>query len=446
MSLRTLSQNIYTLKRFNSTDIKYAEYWGLSFTTTGGLLSSSYYKQSRKLATDSTGAIYFTAATNLGSGGTDLLLVKMDKSGTIIWQKALGYASSSDATVAVLISSSNNIYVVGWGAATNYGMFMAKYNTSGTIIWKNSMQYNSQTTAPYYSPVGANLSPDGSTIVVCGYMPGVTYAYGYIHFWSTTDGSYIRGMRTGSNTSTTLSNWFDVAYDGTNVLALGRYNTLGNALTKLDSSLTYTTTTNRNLSGTGGIFDSFQASILLDSAGYFYLFCDAWGGVTKIDSNFNVIWSKYISSYYLHSCTIDNSNNIYMSVRGNTGTVLYLFKFNSSGTVLWTNAFNLPSSAYYSTGISADPTGASFSIHITGGTTATTNIFKLPADGSLNGGQVNFNGISYTNNTTATPAATSVATTSTFTYTNSAINSYLTSFTLVDQAVTHTTTKSAFSY
>ena len=96
----------------------------------------------RGVAIDSNDNVYVVGKTSSeGAGSGDILLAKYNSSGTIQWQRILGY-SNFDMGNGVAIDSNDNVYVVGRaqqpaGGGDNF--LVAKYNSSGTIQWQRSL-------------------------------------------------------------------------------------------------------------------------------------------------------------------------------------------------------------------------------------------------------------------------------------------------------------------
>ena len=129
---------------------------------------------------DSTGNIYVTGITtggldnNTGSGNNDLFLVKYNSSGTKQWTKQLG-TSNNEGGTGVTADSSDNIYVVGEilgggldGNTSSGGtdIILLKYNSSGTKQWTKQLGTS-------YSDSGRGVIVDSSdNIYVTGYTGG----------------------------------------------------------------------------------------------------------------------------------------------------------------------------------------------------------------------------------------------------------------------------------
>jgi len=94
------------------------------------------------ISSDSSDNIYVVGSTaSTGAGSTDSLLVKYDTSGTVQWQRVLGGASSETGN-AVVVDSSDNIYISGFTSSTGTGeldLLVAKYNSSGTLQWQKAL-------------------------------------------------------------------------------------------------------------------------------------------------------------------------------------------------------------------------------------------------------------------------------------------------------------------
>jgi len=119
-------------------------------------MGTSSYDEGKGVTTDSSDNIYVTGYTrggldgNTSSGGSDIILVKYNSSGTKQWTKQMG-TSSADWGNRVTTDSSGNIYVTGQtngdlDGNTNFGsalgtadIFLVKYNSSGTKQWTKQL-------------------------------------------------------------------------------------------------------------------------------------------------------------------------------------------------------------------------------------------------------------------------------------------------------------------
>ncbi len=112
-----------------------------------------------------------------GSHGIDAWTVKLDGSGNIVWQKALG-GTGTDVANAIQQTSDGGYIVAGYTSSTdgdvtsNYGVvdyWVVKLNSSGNIVWQKSMGGSGidianaihQTTDGGYIVAGYSTSTDG---------------------------------------------------------------------------------------------------------------------------------------------------------------------------------------------------------------------------------------------------------------------------------------------
>jgi hypothetical protein len=91
-------------------------------------------------AIDSSGNLYIAGQTyNNSTNNYDAVVVKLDSSGAITWQRR-AYSNNADAFTGIALDSSGNVYVCGTvapsiSAAPTKGTIF-KYNSSGTLQWQ----------------------------------------------------------------------------------------------------------------------------------------------------------------------------------------------------------------------------------------------------------------------------------------------------------------------
>lgn len=129
-------------------------------------VAESMYPQG--ITTDTSGNVI--VASNYASLPTYnyvLSLIKLDSSGSLVWQKEYSYQSVSPGQITT--DSSNNIYVVGKTSITplgQYGLIM-KLNSAGTIQWEvNIPPYPGVYPQPYFTGVALDSS---NNLYVSGY-------------------------------------------------------------------------------------------------------------------------------------------------------------------------------------------------------------------------------------------------------------------------------------
>ena len=105
--------------------------------TWGGAASDSIAAMSR----DGNGNLYLAGATSsFGAGGQDVLLLKYDLNGNLIWTKTWG-GTLDDYATAVATDPTGNIYVTGGTESFGAGwfdVFLLKFDSSGNLLWSKT--------------------------------------------------------------------------------------------------------------------------------------------------------------------------------------------------------------------------------------------------------------------------------------------------------------------
>jgi hypothetical protein len=93
-----------------------------------------------RCAVDGSGNVYVARHWNNSPpfGGTDILLVKINSSGTLQWQRGIG-SSSSESLAALNVDGSDNVYMI--FNTQGYGV-IAKYNSSGTLQYQVKLSHS----------------------------------------------------------------------------------------------------------------------------------------------------------------------------------------------------------------------------------------------------------------------------------------------------------------
>jgi len=91
------------------------------------------------MTTDSSGNSYIAVLDNVGGSPQTWygLLIKIDSTGALVWQKRVGTSGVINYFLAPHIDSSGNIYAVGYNIAGNIGVF--KFDSSGNLTWTRRM-------------------------------------------------------------------------------------------------------------------------------------------------------------------------------------------------------------------------------------------------------------------------------------------------------------------
>jgi uncharacterized delta-60 repeat protein len=371
---------------------------------------ASKYTYGKGVATDSSGNIFVAGYTlgglagNTLTGTQDFFVSKYDSTGTRVWTKQLGVASHVTNANGVATDSSGNIYVSGYtdgGLDGNTltgttGFFVTKYDSTGSKLWTRQLGVASSTTYSY--GVAADSSGncfaagftqgglDGNTLTGTRDFFVTKYDSTGAKTWtnqlgglaptnvaitaSTLDSSgnlYITGTTNGGldgNTQTGFSDFFVSKYDSTGVKQWTKQ--LGGNSAHVWSNAIAT-------DSSGNVFIAGYTDTGLDGntqTGAYDFF------VTKYDSTGAKIWTRQLGvasqSTYGYGVATDSSGNIYVAgyttggLDGNTLTGsqdLFITKYNSAGVKQWTKQLGA-ASAYVA--VYAAATDSSGNIFVTG--------------------------------------------------------------------------------
>ena len=146
----------------------------LSGTNTGYITDEGY-----SVAVAPDGSVYVSGITQAADGFYHLLLAKFNSSGTVQWQKTLGYSRYYNYGKSVAVAPDGSVYVCGYsndvdaGRYGSYSLLLAKFSSSGTMQWQKTL---SGGRGGYGYSVA--VAPDGS-VYVCGnaYMTDQSIPY-----------------------------------------------------------------------------------------------------------------------------------------------------------------------------------------------------------------------------------------------------------------------------
>ena len=148
----------------------------LKFDSTGSLLwqrtwGGSIYDYGEGVALDASGNIYVTGYTlSFGAGGVDLVLLKFDSTGSLLWQKTWG-GSGAEYGQSVAVDASGNIYVTGHTNSFGAGMddvLLLKFDSTSGLLWQ-------RTWGGSKNEGGSGVAVDASGNV---YVAGYTNSFG----------------------------------------------------------------------------------------------------------------------------------------------------------------------------------------------------------------------------------------------------------------------------
>lgn len=100
------------------------------------------------ITVDASGNVYVTGYAQLTGKYKDVILMKYNSSGNLLWAKTYGITTTEqeDRALGIAIDASGNIYVTGYGTGTDglCDIITLKYDTNGNILWskKEDGSYN----------------------------------------------------------------------------------------------------------------------------------------------------------------------------------------------------------------------------------------------------------------------------------------------------------------
>ncbi len=137
----------YVITGYYSTS-QGSEIWVLKLSTNGNIIwqkifgdNSTGMEVGRSVTATSDGGYLIAGTTDsYGNGSKDLLIIKLDKNGNLMWSKVYGGAGSENAYT--VIETSDGGYIVAgatdsFGAGLNDG-WLIKIDNNGTIVWEKT--------------------------------------------------------------------------------------------------------------------------------------------------------------------------------------------------------------------------------------------------------------------------------------------------------------------
>ena len=323
------------------------------------------------VVTDASGNIYVVGSTtSFGAGGQDVLLLKYDQAGNLLWTKTWGGPSAENPT-ALAIGPDGGIYVTGgtdsFGAGW-YDVFFLKFDPTGNLLWSKTWGGSS-------FDFGHDIAFDtlGNVLVAAesySYVPSGDSAAVVLKFTPNGDLLWSRVWASGLPvvTGPVYDGGYSLDVDGNgNILLSGitwDYNStvLHNSIfvVKLDSAGNLLW--NRNWAGPGDDEAWGTKTVRADSAGNVYVagrlapqpcpsddfsMCDFDVLLVKLDENGNLVWSRtwkagtgYDSA---NSLILDSSGNLVIAGAkdeyGSSAAAL-LIRYDPSGNLLSSNTWN----------------------------------------------------------------------------------------------------------
>ncbi len=300
---------------------------------------------------------------SFGVGTTNVLVQKYDNSGNLIWSKTWG-GNNSDAANAVAVDKNNNIYIVGSTSSFGnggYDILILKFDSNGSLIWSKTWGGNSY-------DVGYGISIDSDDNL---FISAESYSYGSAAILLKFDnnGNFIWGKSWKSSATFDASYSLTIDYIG-NVILTGiswDYSVSPNVNKIL--AIKYDKDGNFQWSriwGGSGLDEAWGSRVIkTDKVGNIYIAGRTQFGngsmdalLLKLDINGNLIWSKNWGGkdYETNSgIDIDDQGNIYTVGYSKSFTnnyySLFILKYDTSGKILsnriWDNKNTSQGNAFF---------------------------------------------------------------------------------------------------
>jgi len=298
---------------------------------------------------DSSGNIYVCGSTNSqGQGSYDILLSKYNSSGVLQWQKTIGSSLFEGSTnTPIKVDSSGNIYCGGTtttGVSTLSGLVL-QLNNSGVIQWQRTQSWATGSTyirdivldggtGVYCAGTTSNATYGGTDTVIMKYNTGGALQW-----------QRIMGVPSNSNQLTYAC---DVDASGSMILGGATTSTGYGSNDAILVKVYYTGLAflwQKVLAGTGN--DNFNDVKQVNGSGNIYCV-----GGTSTPGTLSILLAKYNSSgvlqwqrtlsgsgsEYSYGIDLDSSENIYLtgfSTSLGTNKDIVVAKYNTSGTIQW---------------------------------------------------------------------------------------------------------------
>ena len=304
---------------------------------------SSYSTYGASIVIDNTGDIYSVGHVFVNSTNKeDIIIVKYNNSGSVLWTRTYDYAEDSDKAVKAIVDADNNLVIVATSSSSANGknILGLKYTTTGdlvkTFVFDGTANLD-DSAADIVMGENGNLYIGGTTRLVSQrafvlikvdsnldqvWQKTHTLYYGAdlrkLHFNQTNQNIAITGNYTDwENLYLTAI----VVYDNEGIKIIDEnYRTLENR-----SSVCFDVIANNDNSVYVCGYEANEDSNIWDAL------------LMKYDANGDIIWSRKVNAdgfpAYFKNMLIDDLGNIF--VTGMNGENAIIAKFGSDGTQVW---------------------------------------------------------------------------------------------------------------
>ncbi len=298
---------------------------------------------------DSSGNLFVTGKSFGIGTGYDIITMMIDSSGTLSWNRIFsnGSGNTTEAGIFIVENHSNEFFVCGTGSGD---LILLKYDQFGTLLWErtfNSIIYGYDDVNYLKLDHNGNIIVTGNTTDVSGWQDILLLKY-------SSDGMLIWSKSFGLN-----QNWNEYPYsctvdDDNNIYLTGEYT---NYIHSDCITLKYTPGGNlewyRLFNGTINEI-ALGLDIRIDRTGNIVVAgqCLTNSLIDAVILKYNpageLIWSKFYDEGFNEDAfklSLDSSDNIYLLCFGQTSNYDFDYltlKFNNSGIFQWSIKYDGP--------------------------------------------------------------------------------------------------------
>ncbi len=297
------------------------------------------------LKLDQSGNLYIVGYSVNAGSGSDILILKYDPWGTLLWAASFnGPLNGADWAFSLALDAAANVYVTGCcstGLLSSRDFATVKYDSSGILQW--SAIYNGPGNG--LDEANSIALDDAGNVLVTGRSMGVgtNLDYATIKYDSTGNQLWVArydgpsggedqmcklALDSGGNVYVTgwssqatayPFDWATVKYDPQGLEQwVVRFNSSGTA-----SDMTY------------GIATDSQDNVIVTGSG-----AGGWLHTYKYDTIGNAQWAVVCPSGWPDYLALDSQDDIYLTTGGNGN--LHTLKYSSSGTLIWQTYWDGP--------------------------------------------------------------------------------------------------------
>jgi len=301
----------------------------------------------------------YSTGYGTGSGGFmtasehDILLIKFDTNGNHLWSRTFGIAGYLDIANELIATADGYVLAgttAGFGAGGN-DMIVLKYNISGDLIWAKTLGSSGSEGGGFialandggYLALGSTntYTVGGTDILLAKFSPSGNLVWNKVIGGGSDDSG--GGLWVDSNGDIVINGATASFGVSANDVFVVKLNSTGNLIW----AKTYGSPRGE---GSSNVISSGDGGYLVAGGGNIFSAEDSDTHFTKLDNNGNIVWSKTIGSSFNESGAIpvrtrDGNFALGGWTMGGLGAVdndMFINKVDSAGNILWSKIIGLP--------------------------------------------------------------------------------------------------------